>query len=358
MTAPTVLIMAGGTGGHIFPALATADYLRERGYQIVWLGTRAGMESRLVPARGYAIEWLDIGGVRGKGVLKWLALPMVLNVACWQAWRTIRRIRPSVVLGMGGFAAFPGGLMAVLAGRPLVIHEQNAVAGLTNRVLSHIADRVLCAFPGVFRDKGGRSCVVGNPVRRDISSLDEPGGRYAARQGPLRLLVVGGSLGAQALNDTVPRALAEMPAALRPLVRHQSGEKHIAALTEKYRQAGVEAECLAFIDDMAAAYAWADLVVCRSGALTVSEIAAAGVASVLVPFPHAVDDHQTGNARYLSEAGAAVLLPQAELNPARLAQLLSEAQRSQLAAMAQKARALARPGATDDVATACIELAA
>ncbi len=349
----TILIMAGGTGGHVFPGLAVADYLHARGWRIVWMGNPEGMEAKLVPARGYEMAWVRFAALRGKGWLRALLLPLNLLRAFGQALRELARVKPNVVLGMGGYVTFPGGMMAALSGRPLVVHEQNSVAGLANRVLAFVADRILCGFPGVLK-KGE---WTGNPVRTEIAFLPAPGARYAGRSGPLDVLVVGGSLGAQALNDVVPRGLALLKAEERPRVTHQSGAKQIDRLRAAYAAAGVQAELLPFIDDMAARYAATDLVICRAGALTVAELAAAGVASVLVPFPHAVDDHQTGNARFLSEAGAAVLLPQAELTPERLAALLRELTRDRLAAMAEKARALAKPEATRAVAEICMEAA-
>jgi UDP-N-acetylglucosamine--N-acetylmuramyl-(pentapeptide) pyrophosphoryl-undecaprenol N-acetylglucosamine transferase len=349
----TVLVMAGGTGGHVFPGLAVADFLRERGWRVVWMGSPEGMEAKLVPTRGYEMAWVRIKALRGKGLLRILLLPLSLLRAFWQALRELGRVQPNVVLGMGGYVAFPGGMMAALTGRPLVVHEQNAVAGLANRVLAGVADRVLSGFPGVLK----RGEWTGNPVRAEIAALPAPAQRYAGRSGPLDVLVVGGSLGAQVLNDTVPRALTLIPAGERPRVTHQSGAKRIDALRAAYAQAGVEAQLLPFIDDMAARYAAADLVICRAGALTVAELAAAGVASVLVPYPYAVDDHQRANARFLAEAGAAILLPQAELSPEKLAGLLRELTREKLAAMAQKARALAKPEATRAVAQVCMEVA-
>ncbi|MBM3391697.1 MAG: undecaprenyldiphospho-muramoylpentapeptide beta-N-acetylglucosaminyltransferase [Betaproteobacteria bacterium] len=349
----TILVMAGGTGGHVFPGLAVADFLHARGWRIVWMGNPEGMEAKLVPARGYEMAWVRFAALRGKGFLRALLLPVNLLRAFRQALCELSRVKPNVVLGMGGYVTFPGGMMAALTGRPLVVHEQNSVAGLANRVLAGVADRILTGFPGVVR-KGE---WTGNPVRAEIAGLPAPAQRYAARSGRLDVLVVGGSLGAQALNDAVPRALTLIPEAERPRVTHQSGAKQIDALRAAYAVAGVEAELLPFIDDMAARYAAADLVVCRAGALTVAELAAAGVASVLVPFPHAVDDHQTGNARFLSDAGAAILLPQSELAPERLAALLREQTRAKLAAMAQKARALAKPEATRYVAEICMEIA-
>jgi UDP-N-acetylglucosamine--N-acetylmuramyl-(pentapeptide) pyrophosphoryl-undecaprenol N-acetylglucosamine transferase len=348
----TILIMAGGTGGHIMPGLAVADHLKALGWRIVWMGNPDGMEARLVPARGYEMSLVRFAALRGKGILRKLLLPVNLLRAFAQARREIKRIAPDVVLGLGGYITFPGGMMAVLSGVPLVLHEQNSVAGLANRVLALVADRIVTGFPDVLK----KGQWVGNPVRPEIAALPPPAERYGERQGHLRLLIVGGSLGAAVLNEAVPRALALIPEDERPQVVHQSGEKHIQELGQAYAQAGVKASLVAFIDDMAGAYAWSDLIICRAGALTVAELAAAGVASVLVPFPHAVDDHQTGNARFLSTAGAAILLPQSELDPERLA-ALRQLSRGQLLQMAEKARALARPDATAAVAQACVDLA-
>jgi UDP-N-acetylglucosamine--N-acetylmuramyl-(pentapeptide) pyrophosphoryl-undecaprenol N-acetylglucosamine transferase len=350
----TILIMAGGTGGHIFPALAVADHLRDQGWKIVWLGTRTGMEATLVPRHGYEVEWIRFSGLRGKGIVRMVLLPLALLVAFWQSARAIFRVRPDVVLGMGGYVAFPGGMMAAFLNRPLVLHEQNSIAGLANKVLAVVADRVLSGFPSVLK----KSEWTGNPVRREIAELPPPGARYPHRKDVLRLLVVGGSLGAQVLNDVVPKALALMPENVRPSVTHQAGEKHLASLEQNYRASGVQAETPAFIGDMASAYADADLVICRAGALTVAELAAAGVAAVLVPFPHAVDDHQTSNARFLSDRSAAVLLPQSDLTPRRLADLLLGFTREKLFDMANKARALGKPDATRVVADRCAGMAA
>lgn len=349
----TILVMAGGTGGHVFPGLAVADYLHARGWRVVWMGNPEGMEAKLVPARGYEMAWVRFAALRGKGLLRKLLLPLNLLRAFGQALGALSRVKPNVVLGMGGYVTFPGGMMAALTGRPLVVHEQNSVAGLANRVLAGVADRILSGFPGVLR----QGEWAGNPVRTEIAALPLPAQRYAGRSGPLDVLVVGGSLGARALNEAMPRALALLQLAERPRVTHQSGAKQIDDLRAAYAAAGVEAQLLPFIDDMAARYAAADLVVCRAGALTIAELAAAGVASVLVPFPLAVDDHQTGNARFLSEAGAAILLPQRELTPEKLAALLRELTREKLAAMAEKARALAKPEATRAVAEVCMEVA-
>lgn len=347
------LVMAGGTGGHIFPGLALAQALREQGWQVSWLGQASGMEATLVPPQGFALETIEFSGVRGKGLTTLALLPLRLLRAFWQSLRVLRRLRPDVVIGMGGYITFPAGLMAVLLGRPLVLHEQNSVAGLVNRVLARISDRVFTAFPNALP----QGEWVGNPLRTGFLQQADPATRFAGRSGPLRVLVVGGSLGAQALNDAVPQALALMPAQSRPQVVHQSGRGRREALEARYRELGVAATVLEFIDDMAGAYQEADLLVCRAGAMTVAEIAAIGIASVLVPYPHAVDDHQTGNARFLSEQGAAVLLPQPELTPARLAALLEGLDRPALAVMAARARALARPDAAQRVADACEEAA-
>jgi len=349
----TILIMAGGTGGHVFPGLAVADELRDRGWNVVWMGSRGGMEARLVPARGYRMAWIHARALRGKGLLAKLMLPANLLLAFWDGARAIFSLRPDVVLGMGGYVAFPGGLMASLLAKPLAIHEQNAVAGLTNRVLRGVADRAFEAFPGALK----KAEWTGNPIRADIARLPAPATRYEGRSGPLKLLVVGGSLGAQALNEIVPRALALIPAPERPRVVHQSGARHLTDLKTHYAAAGVEGELLAFIEDMARSYAEADLVICRAGAITLAELCAAGMAGVLVPFPHAVDDHQTANARFLSDKGAAILLPQRELTAEKLAALLRSLDRPALVAMAQKARDLGKPDAARLVADRCADLA-
>ena len=349
-TNKTLMIMAGGTGGHVYPAMAVADYLKAQGWKIVWLATEGGMENRLIAGKDYQVAVIQMRGVRGKGALRWLLLPLQLLIAFAQSFKAIRRYQPNVVLGMGGFAAFPGGLMASLLNRPLIIHEQNSIAGLTNRGLAHIADRVLAAFPSAF---GARAELVGNPVRADITAVVEPEQRLPGRSGPLRLLVIGGSLGAQILNEVIPQALAQLPPESRPQVIHQAGTKHIDALQANYQAAGVTADTRAFIEDMAAMYDWCDLAICRAGALTIAELSAAGVASVLVPFPHAVDDHQTHNARYLADAGAAVLMPQPELTVQALLKVLVNLTRENLLDMAQKARALGKPEATATVAGIC-----
>lgn len=348
--------MAGGTGGHVFPGLAVAEYMKTAGWRVLWLGTEGGMETTLVPRQGYDLEIIRFSGLRGKGVRTWALLPLRLLLAFWQSIRVIRRARPNVVLGMGGYPAFPGGMMASLLARPLLIHEQNSIAGLANRILAKVADRVLLGFPGAIRP-GKKVMVCGNPVRDDIARLEAPEKRYAPRTGKLRLLVIGGSLGAQALNIIVPEALKLIPEEVRPQVTHQAGRKHLEALRESYSAAGVEGELVTFIDDMAARYDECDLVICRAGALTVSELSAAGVASVLVPFPYAVDDHQTTNARFLSERDAAVLLPQKELTAEGLAGLLTGFSREKLMRMAVKAREVATPDATRLVAQACMGMA-
>ena len=350
---PCALIMAGGTGGHIFPGLAVAEALRERGWRVHWLGAPGSMESRLVPPRGFALETIDFGGVRGKGVKTLVLLPLRLLRAFWQALQVVRRVQPDVLVGLGGYITFPGGMMGTLLGKPLVLHEQNSVAGMANKVLAGIADRVFTAFPNVFK----KAEWVGNPLRAEFLRQPAPAQRFAGRSGPLRLLVVGGSLGAKALNDTVPQALALIPSGQRPQVVHQSGEKQIDALRANYTAAGVLAELTPFIDDTAQAFADADLIVCRAGASTVTEIAAVGAAALLVPFPHAVDDHQTTNARFLTDAGGAWVVQQNELTPQMLASQLQSLQRNQLLAMAEKAKQMEKTHAVAAVVSACEQLA-
>ena len=349
----TILITAGGTGGHVFPGLAVAEAMREAGWRVVWLGAKSGMEARLVPARGYEMAWIRAHALRGKGIIAALLLPIHLLIGFWQSARAILAHRPDVVLGLGGYVAFPGGMMASLLARPLAVHEQNAIAGLTNRILAGVADRVLVAFPGALKNAEW----TGNPVRAEIARIPAPEQRFAGRTGPLQLLVVGGSLGAQALNEALPKALAQMPAQARPRVVHQSGERHLESLRANYAAASVEGELVAFIDDMAQRYAQADLVICRAGAITVAELSTGGMASVLVPFPHAVDDHQTANAAFLADRGAAILLPQSELAPATLAALIGGLDRTRLLELARKARALGKPEAARTVAERCMELA-
>lgn len=350
----TLMVMAGGTGGHVYPAMAVADYLKAEGWNIVWLCTEGGMENKLIEGKGYSKAMIHMQGVRGKGLLGWLLLPVKLVKAFSQSMSALKKHQPNVVLGMGGFAAFPGGCMAKLLGKPLVIHEQNSVAGLTNKVLAKLATRVLAAFSAAFGDK---AALVGNPVRSDITHLPAPEQRFAGREGALRMLVVGGSLGAHALNEVIPQALAKLPPEHRPQVVHQSGVKHIEVLKSNYEKVGVAVDARAFIDDMASMYAWADFVICRSGALTVAEVSAVGLAALMVPFPFAVDDHQTTNAAYLADAGAAVLIQQKELSVEKLAEILSELNREQCLAMAKKARALGKPEATANVAAICKEVA-
>jgi UDP-N-acetylglucosamine--N-acetylmuramyl-(pentapeptide) pyrophosphoryl-undecaprenol N-acetylglucosamine transferase len=354
---PLALIMAGGTGGHVFPALALARELRARSWQVVWLGTRRGLEARLVPAEMITLEWLSVGGLRGKGLLVWVRAPLKLARALLQALAVIRRRRPALVVGLGGFVAGPGGVAAWLLRRPLLIHEQNAIAGFTNRCLSHLARRVLTAFPGSFAPRV-HAQVVGNPVRREIAELPPPAQRFALRQGPIRVLVVGGSQGATRLNATLPCARARACATQPFDVQHQAGERWIDAAKRNYAEAGMSARLQPFIEDMAAVYAWADVVICRAGALTVSELAAAGVASILVPFAAATDDHQTRNAAFLVDAGAAVMIAESELTAERLAAELLRLcpGRGRLLAMAESARTLARPHAAHDLAEACAEL--
>ena len=352
-----VMVMAGGTGGHVFPALATARELARRGVEVCWLGVPDSFEARLVPEHGFELELVPVRKLRGQGLAAHLLAPLHVVRAMLQAAKVLRRRRPGLVLGMGGFVSGPGGVVSRLLGLPLVIHEQNAVPGLTNRWLARVATRVLEAFPGSFPAAAG-AIAVGNPVRCEIAALPAPAERFANRQGPARLLVVGGSLGARILNEMLPAALALVPEARRPSVRHQAGRGKAEAAQAAYHAAGVAADVSEFLDDMAGAYAWADLVVCRAGALTVSELAAAGVGSVLVPYPHAVDDHQTRNAAFLAEAGAARLLPQSELCAEALARLLEglAGDRPGLLAMARAARERARPDATARVADCCEEV--
>ena len=347
----TILIMAGGTGGHIFPGLAVADEMRAAGWEVVWMGARGGMEERLVPPRGYRTAWIRARAARGKGLLQKVLLPANLLLSFWESARHLRRIRPHVVLGLGGYVAFPGGMMASLLDRPLALHEQNAIAGLANRVLSTVSDKVMVAFPGALK----KAEWTGNPVRADIAAIVPPEDRFRGREGPLRILVVGGSLGAQALNEAMPKALALLPE--KPVVVHQSGEKHLEALRRHYAEAGVQGELVAFIDDMARRYAEADLVICRAGAVTIAELSAGGMPSILVPFPFAVDDHQTANAGFLADAGAAILVQQRELTAEKLAQLIRSLDRAQLLRMASKARALGKPDAARVVAQRCMEIA-
>ena len=357
MTQKCALVMAGGTGGHIFPGLAVADALRGRGWRVHWLGAPASMEAQLVPPRGYPFEAIDFGGVRGKGLATLALLPLRLLRAFAQSIGVIRRVKPDVLVGLGGYITFPAGLMGVALNKPLVLHEQNSVAGMANKVLASVAARVFTAFPGVL-PRARRVRWVGNPLREAFTRYPDPQARFAGRSGPLRLLVVGGSLGAQALNDVVPRALALLSVGERPIVQHQSGARQIDALRANYAAAGVQAELLPFIDDMAQALAEADLVICRAGATTVTEIAAIGAAALFVPFPHAVDDHQTTNARFLVDQGAGWLVPQSELEPEHLANMLQNIERLTLMDRALKAKNMQKTQAVDEVVAACEELAA
>ena len=356
-TTKTALVMAGGTGGHIFPGLAVAEALQERGWRVHWLGGKGSaaqpsMESQLVPARGIAFEAIDFSGVRGKGLLTLAWLPLRLLKAFGQSIQVLRRVRPDVVIGLGGYITFPAGMMSVLLGKPLVLHEQNSVAGMANRVLAGVSDRIFTAFPNVL----AHALWVGNPLRAAFTQKPAPAQRFAGRSGPLKVLVVGGSLGARALNERVPEALALLPEGDRPLVTHQSGARQIEALRANYAQAGVTAELTPFIDDTAQAFADADLVICRAGASTVTEIAAVGAAAVFVPFPSAVDDHQSSNARFLVEQGGGWLVPQAELTPQALADLLQGLTREALLVRAEAAYQMKKINAAASVVAACEEL--
>jgi UDP-N-acetylglucosamine--N-acetylmuramyl-(pentapeptide) pyrophosphoryl-undecaprenol N-acetylglucosamine transferase len=347
------LVMAGGTGGHIFPGLAVAEALRARSWRVHWLGGAAGtMESQLVPPRGFAYETIEFGGVRGKGLATLALLPFRLLRAFWQSIRVVRRVKPDVVIGLGGYITFPAGMMSVLLGRPLVLHEQNSIAGMANKTLASVADRVFAAFPNAI----AKAKWVGNPLREAFLRQPGPAERMANRTGPLKLLVVGGSLGAKALNEIVPKAIAQLPADQRPSVLHQSGAKQIDALRANYAAAGVQAELTPFIDDTAQAYADADLIVCRAGASTVTEIAAVGAAAVFVPFPAAVDDHQTTNAKFLVDAGGGWLVQQRELTPEWLANLLATVERPELIRRALAAKSMQKTSATQEVVAACEEL--
>lgn len=358
MTGRPILVMAGGTGGHVYPALAVARALQQQSRDVVWLGTHRGLESRVVPAAGISMEWVSIRGLRRKGPLALVVAPVQLAWALLQSLAVIIRRRPAAVLGMGGFVSGPGGVAAWLTRRPLVIHEQNAAAGLTNRLLARLARVVLQAFPGSF-NSSVRAETVGNPVREDIAAVPPPEARYSGREGPLRLLVLGGSQGALALNRTVPAALSLLPEALRPVVRHQCGAATIDRAREAYAAAGLDAELVPFIEDMASAYAWADLVVCRAGALTVAELCAVGLPAVFVPYPAAVDDHQTANATPMMRAGAAAVIQETDLNDASLADELQRwlTSRADLVERAKKARQLAQPQALQRITERCLQLA-
>lgn len=349
----SVVIMAGGTGGHVFPGLALAEALQAHHWKVSWLGTRRGIEARVVPAAGIAIHYLDIKGVRGRGLLELVKTPFRILRAIVQVRRWFAQQRPDLVVGLGGYAAGPGGIAAWTMGIPLVIHEQNARAGSTNKILSRFANKVLVAFDHALPNA---SCI-GNPVRKTIVALTSQ--TKPLQPGPLHLLVLGGSLGAKAINELMPKALANMPAEERPAVIHQTGEGHLEAAKQHYRDAGVTADVVAFIEDMAEALQWADLVVCRAGALTVAELACAGVASVLIPFPHAIDDHQTANAQWLVVRGAAILHQQKDLNDKMLTRTIADllGDKTRLSQMGQAAHALAKPHATEQFATLCLEVA-
>jgi UDP-N-acetylglucosamine--N-acetylmuramyl-(pentapeptide) pyrophosphoryl-undecaprenol N-acetylglucosamine transferase len=353
-----VLIMAGGTGGHVFPALAVAQVLRARGIDVVWLGVPTGMEARVVPAHGFPMEMLRIGGIRGKGLWTLMKAPWALLRAVLEARAVLRRVRPRVVLGAGGYVSGPGGIAAWLLGIPLVIHEQNAVAGLTNRWLARIATEVLQAFPHSFPAHVRTVRTIGNPVRAEIAALPAPADRFAGRGARLRLLVFGGSQGAQRLNAVVPEAIARLDPARRPLVRHQTGERGCEAARAAYRERAVEAEVLPFIEDMAAAYAWADLALCRAGAMTITELEAAGLGAVLVPLAVATDDHQTKNAQALAALGAGRIVPERDLSAVTLSACLAElaSDRAQLLRMAEAARAARTIDAADRLADCCVAL--
>ena len=355
MSEATVLIMAGGTGGHVFPALAVADVLLRHGMRVQWLGTARGIEADLVPKAGIPLHTISVAGLRGKGSRAQLLAPFQLVRALWQSLQLLKELNPACVLGLGGFASGPGGLAAWLLRKPLIIHEQNAVPGTTNRLLTWLAKRVLLGYPLAIDHAGAE--FVGNPVRAAIAHLPAPEQRWAQRTGRMRLLVLGGSLGAQPINSVVPAAIAALPENLRPEIIHQSGRAHCNAVRADYSALNIEARVEAFIANMADAYAWADVVLCRAGALTVAELAAAGVGAILVPLPHAIDDHQTHNARWLSEQRAGVLLPQAQFSVDSLSQLLRDlaAQPQELLAWARNARALAKPDAAERVADACLQ---
>lgn len=349
------MVMAGGTGGHVFPGLAVAEYLRNQGVDVIWLGTRAGLEARAIPAAGFDIDWISIRGLRRRGLLGWFLFPVTLTIAMVQAWRILLRRRPNVVLAMGGFVAGPGGLVAWLTRKPLLIHEQNAVPGLTNRWMARVADEVLCGFPGTFRN-APRARHVGNPVRREIATLPAPG-KTSQLPGALSLLVLGGSQGAQIFNEVVPETLRLLSGDSLPDVWHQCGRSWTESTEAAYEGIASAHRVTPFIDDMAAAYRWADLVICRAGAMTIAELCAAGCAAILVPYPHAVDDHQTANARFLADREAAVLLPQGEFAPPRLRDLLKQLGRNRdvLTKIAVNARRCAVPDAAETVGQACLE---
>lgn len=350
-----VLIAAGGTGGHVYPALAVADYLREQGVKITWVGTEKGLEHRVVPAAGIVLEVISISGLRGKGFLNLLFVPLKLILAVIQVIKIFIRVKPDAVLGMGGFVSGPCGLAAFILRKPLYLHEQNAIPGLTNKVLSYVATTVMQAFPNSFKNNN-KVISMGNPIRKEISMIVDPEIRMAEHQGNIRVLIIGGSLGAQALNESVPQAISQLTQELQPTIWHQTGKNKLSSTIENYKNVHVAAKVTEFIENMAEAYEWADLVICRSGALTISELANAGVAAILVPYPYAVDDHQTANAEYLSNVGAAIVIPQNQLNN-KLKDTLTDlfkSGRSKLIEMAKAARELSKPNATQIVAEICL----
>ena len=355
--AKNVMIMAGGTGGHVYPALAVAEMLRARDHDLFWLGAVGGFEEKVVSKHGFPMELIKIGGLRGKGLLRWLLAPLTLTLAAIQVAGVLFRRRPGLVLGMGGFVSGPGGVVARLMGIPLVIHEQNAIPGMTNQLLARIANRVLEAFPGSFHP-ARRAQVTGNPVRVEIAAIAAPEARMQRRQDAWHLLILGGSQGAQKINETVPAALTMMQPSERPRVLHQSGITKLEATRAAYADAGIEAKIRPFITNMGEALNWSDLVICRAGAMTIAELAAAGVASILIPYPYAVDDHQTHNGAFLADHGAALLLPESDLSPERLASELKRlgADFDRLLTMAQAARKLGMPQATNAVADICQEV--
>lgn len=365
MTKPMIVIMAGGTGGHVFPALAVAQMLQQQGFAIAWLGTAQGLEATVIPPTQIPLYTLNIRGLRGKKMLQKLAFPGKFLHAIWQALQHLRQLQPIAVIGFGGYASGPGGIAAWLLRKPLIIHEQNAIVGLTNRILGKLAERVLQAFPNTF-PASYKAFTTGNPVRTDLANIPIPTQRYQPRK-PYHLLILGGSLGATAINQLVPKAIAQLSPAQQPLIWHQTGNTHQQTCLQHYQTAGLTAaldqsdspiNITAFIADMAAAYRWADLVICRAGALTIAELAVVGVASILIPFPYAVDDHQTYNARFLSDADAAVLLQQSTANPETLAILLQEyfSDFAKLVNTATRARNLGNPNATELVVKHCLEV--
>lgn len=349
-TAKTFLLMAGGTGGHIFPALAVAHELQHRGHKVLWLGSENSMEERLVPQYGIPLHTVAMKGIRGNGIKRKLALPWMLFKAVRAAKNILRQQSVDAVIGFGGFVTFPGGMAAKMCGIPIIVHEQNAVAGMANKRLAQWAARVLYAFPNAF--EGHTDGLVGNPVRADIAALPEPQQRFDQRSGSLKISIIGGSLGAKILNETVPAALALLPEHQRPGITHQSGRGHLETLQQNYAAHGVAAECVEFVHDMSAVYRDSDLLICRSGALTIAELAAAGLGALLIPFPQAVDDHQTANARYLVSAQGGLLLPQAQLTAEKLAEVLAGLNREQCLQWAQNARTLAQPNSAALVADA------